>query len=240
MPPENAPRQEQRSTRFSSVLPQMHGGGKTSRSIAVFLLCAAAVASIASIDRYSRVRSAYRRAERLERLARRPADRDRVLEAAFLSAVDALDRRRPSPAQREAEVEILRKRWEQNRIRSAWAEAYHAWRDVYGLYAPPEGRWTRRARFLAPAARQRWREDWTERGLPFQEGLLDAVPGEEDGFRWLATFPDPREMSQVRGVLTQLEIPSHSAGDAVLLVPEARFWEAHQALMPLVGLDENW
>lgn len=197
--------------------------------------------SIVLLDRFSRVRSLYRRADALELLARRPADRDRALEAAFLAGVDALDRRRPAPPQREAEVEVLRKRWEQERLRSAWADAYHAWRDVYDFYTPPEGRWTRRARLLAPAARQRWREEWTERGLPFQESLLDLVPGEDEGFRWLGTFPDKRELSQIMSLLADLEIPfravSPPGGTPGLAVPDTRFWEAHQALRPLAGLD---
>jgi hypothetical protein len=219
------------------------------RRFSLVFLAVLAVFSAAALDRWSRVRAAGRKAERLERLALRPVDRDRALEAAFLDGVAALDRRRPSAAEREAGVEALRKRWEMDRLRSPWTDAYHAWRDVHALYAPPEGPWTRRARLSAPAARQRWREEWTVRRLPFDEGLLDRVAGEEEGFRLLCSFPGEEDLKPAAHLLAGLGVPYKSvfpadaapAGrDALLLVPEDRFWEAHKALRPLAGLDENW
>jgi hypothetical protein len=167
----------------------------------------------------------------LESQAERTAEREKAVEKAFLDGVAALDRRRSSPPEREIELEVLRKRWEEDRLRSPWTEAYHAWKDVYDLYSPPETRWSRRARLMAPAARQKWREEWTARGLPFAESLLDLEPGEDGGYRLLVSTRDGREASEMLNVLVTVDIR--------ILVPEDRFWEASQALLPLVGIDEN-
>jgi hypothetical protein len=218
------------------------------RKAAAVAAAGAAVLAMAWLDLSSRARTAYRRAERLDLSARRPAEREASLERVFLDGVAVLDRRRASGAEREIDLEILRKRWEEGRLRSPWAEAYHAWRDVCDLYAPPETWRTRRARLLAPAARQKWREDWKARGLPYSETLLDLEPGETEGYRLLVTTTDGREASQILTVLETLDVPDRmippggAPGDHSIriLVPEDRFWEAHQALRPLVGLDENW
>jgi len=218
------------------------------RQAAAVSAAGAAVLAMAWMDLSSRARTAYQRAERLDQSARRPVEREASLERAFLDGVAVLDRRRVSGPEREIDLEILRKRWEEDRLRSPWAEAYHAWRDVCDLYAPPETWRTRRARLLAPADRQKWREDWKARGLPYSETLLDLEPGETEGYRLLVTTVDGREASQILSVLETLDLPDRMVppGDAPgtqvlrILVPEDRFWEAHQALRPLVGLDENW
>jgi hypothetical protein len=198
---------------------------------------------IAFLDLGARARSAYRRAERLERWSRFPGERDAALEAEYLKGVAALDRRRPSQAERDAVLEVLRKKQEEARARSAAGEAYHAWRDVYEVYAPPETGRTRLARLMAPADRQRWREEWTAKHLPFDDAFLDLETGEEDGYRWVYSTVDGREASQVLNKLQALEVPAkmlppdkkRSKDAAVkILVPEERFWEAHEALRPLV------
>lgn len=217
-------------------------------SLAPWALVVAAAFAVAGLDLASRARAAYRQAETLERQALRPPERDRAVESMFLDGVAALDRRRLSPGDREIEIEILRKRWEEARLRSPWTEAYHAWKDVYELYSPPETRWSRRARLLAPAARQRWREDWTARGLPFAEGLLDLDRHETDGFRVVYSVTDSGAAAQIARLLETIGLPCRllpppdpsAPGDRAyrLLVPEDRFWEAHGAIAPLVGL--NW
>jgi hypothetical protein len=205
--------------------------------------------AVAGLDLASRARAGYQRAERMESQALHPSERDKAVEKMFLDGVAALDRRRLSPAEREIEMEILRKRWEEARLRSPWTDAYHAWRDVYDLTAPPETRWTRRARLLAPAARQRWREDWVARRLPFDDALLDLERGESDGFRLVYSTTDGREASRALNLLGAIDVPCRMLppaepappGDPSIrfLVPEGRFWDAHQALVPLVGIDDN-
>ncbi len=214
------------------------------RPFLLFFLVALGAVLVSFLDLGVRARRAVRRAERLERWSRHPEERDAFLEAEYLKGVADVDRRRLSSAEKEMALDVLRKRREEARARPAAAEAYHAWRDVYELYAPPETAATRRARLMAAAARQRWREDWTSRRLPFDESLLDLEPGEEGGLRVVYSTPDGREASRAFSRLETLDLPAkvlppdpaRSPGDRALklLVPEDRFWEAHEALRSLV------
>ena len=105
------------------------------------------------------------------------------------------------------------------------------------------------ADFCARSPHFRWREEWTARHLPFEESFLDLDSQQTEGYRLLFTTRDGREASRALTLLDALEVPvrlvppedRRAPGGRVirLLAPEDRFWEAHQALRPLVGLDEN-
>jgi hypothetical protein len=197
------------------------------------------------MDFRSRARNAFLAAEGFERLALNPVERGQALERDFLRGVQDLERRKNSgrlPAPEAAvELEILKARRDESLSRSPEADAYHAYREVYELYAPPETLLTRRSRLKAAAFRQKWRETWAARGLPFSETMFDLLPGEEPGWRWVYSSPDKREISRASDVLSGMGIPArivsaeHRGPDGhVLLAPEDRFWEAQEALGPLV------
>jgi len=212
------------------------------------VLAAAGVYAFLTVDTVARSREAVREAERYALWHRDPEARRRALEDDFRRGLTRLSRRREADRLAEEafalELDLLRVRHETAMNLPAAARAFQWYRDAYRLFSPPETPWTRRARLLAPAFKEAWRDEVQRRGLPTTETLWDDEPG---------LAPDERMVFSARGEgraafaqealravgiearLIKDERPRGAGEGYWLAVRKDRFWEAHEALK--AGLD---
>lgn len=195
------------------------------------------------LDTAARAREAYREADRYTRWFLTPEAKKEDLARNFEKDLDQLARRKESGRQNEAayalELDVLRARFSAAGSESPAKRAFHWYRDVYLLYSPPETIWTRRARLLAPAFREVWREEARVRRLPAADSYWDPEPGlaaEERvvfSARRRAEAERARDLLAGRGLNVRLaeDDRRRGAGEGFwLAVPEAEFWDAHRVL----------
>jgi len=219
--------------------------GKTA---GVLLATAAAAYGMIYIDVQARAREAFLQGTRYLSWHKDPEGKRVFLEGKFLKDKAVLDRKKAKgelSAEAYAEdLEVLRFDREQAAAESAVKYAYQWYKDVYELFSPPESKWVRRARFLAPAAKQLWREELKAKNIPFEEYMLDLEPGEEAGT--LMVFSTRKRSLadkcvaalKAKNILaTVYDGPAHGRlpqEGLKILVPRDAFWPAHEALRGVV------
>jgi hypothetical protein len=123
---------------------------------------------------------------------------------------------------------------------SAVKYAYQWYKDTYELFSPPESRWVRRARFLAPAAKERWRDELRAKNIPFEEYMLDLEAGEDAGTLTVYSTGGRAEADRCAALLNAKGIAAKIYDAPAegrlpqeglkIIVPRERFWDAHEAL----------
>ena len=232
------------------------------RSLSVFLqkkwvrnaLLVAATAAVAYgmvyVDVQARAREAFHQGEKYARWHEDPEAKKRFYEKKFLEEKERLDKRREkaenSPEEYEQDLEVLKFDRDQAMAESSIKYAYQWYKDTYELFSPPESKWVRQARFLAPAAKQRWREELRARNIPFEEYMLDLEVGEETGKTLMVTSTRNRRLSEKAVALLRekgIEVsvydgPAHGRLEQEglkIIVPADKFWEARQILEAVIG-----
>ena len=218
------------------------------RLAVVILATAAAAYGMIYIDVQARAREAFVQGTRSLSWHKDPELKRIFLEEKFLkdkALLDAKKAKNEITAEGYTEdLEVLRFDREQAAGESAVKYAYQWYKDVYELFSPPESKWVRRARFLAPAAKQLWREELKAKNIPFEEYMLDLEAGEEAGT--LMVF-STRSRGLAEKCLTALKEknvlatlydgPAHGrlAQEGLkIIVPRESFWAAHETLRSLV------
>ncbi len=193
----------------------------------------------------ARARASFREAEGYRLWAKDPPACRRARETEFLKASERWTPLAGRGEERSEdglllERDILRAQYDARGAESSAKRAYFAYRDVYLFYAPPETRYSRQARLLAPAAKEAWREETRRRGLPATDLMFDPDPGEEGDRRVVFST---LQLDEAR----RLEADLRSAGFSVqvvearaapgarsrgfgLTVSSSEFWEAHARL----------
>ncbi|MBL0350696.1 MAG: hypothetical protein IPP68_10055 [Elusimicrobia bacterium] len=207
------------------------------------LFGAAGVYAVLWLDTGARAREAYREAERYTAWAADPAKERRDADEDFRSGQARLAREknagRLSPGDFTLEMDLLRERHALTLSRPPSGLAAQWYQDTYRLFAPPENRWTRAARLMAPALKERWRRDVAARKLPTRPTHWDEEPGLAAGERVVYSARRWKEADRARAILEFRGIPARvgadprpaGAGDGVwVVVPAARFADAHAAL----------
>lgn len=216
-----------------------------------FSLAAGGVYGAVFLETGSRARSSYLEAERFRHWFQNPSDRDRDLEAEYVKANERLAVRQGkgelSAEDLRLEQDILEARFSMRRAESAAKRAYFSYRDVYRLSSPLETGLARRARLLAPAAKQAWREDMDRRGLPVSDVMFDPEPGETADRRVVYSSRDKFEATNLVAILQSKGVSSDVFDDAGVAgavrqgfwvtVPPTDFWRAHNQLKSLLAPD---
>jgi hypothetical protein len=215
----------------------------------VLLVAATAAVAYAMVylDVRSRAREAFAEGQKYERWAAEPEEKKRFFERKFLKEKSALDERKEKGAlsaeEYEQDLEVLQFDRDQAVSESSVKYAYQWYKDVYELFSPPESGWVRRARLLAPAAKERWRDELRAKGIPFEEYMLDLESGEDAGTLSVASTRSRREADRWREALKAQGVDAElydAAADGrlpqegiKLLVPRDRFWKANETLKGL-------
>jgi hypothetical protein len=216
-----------------------------------FTLTAAGVYGAVFVETGSRARSSYLEAEHFRHWFQDPAGMGRDLEAAYVKAIERLTvqegKREISAEGLRLEQDILEARFRMRRAESPAKRAYFSYRDVYRLSSPVETDLSRRARLLAPAAKQAWREDAGRRGLPVTDVMFDPEPGETADRRVVYSTRDRFEATNLAAILQTKGVSVDVFDDA--RVPDAvrqgfwvtvapsDFWRAHTELKSFLAPD---
>lgn len=214
------------------------------QSLMVFSAVVAGVVGILCLEMGARARASFFEAEGYRFWANDPSVARRALEAEFLNAGERwtalADRRERSEDVLRLERDILRAHYDARVAESSAKRAYFAYRDVYRLFGRPETRYSRRARLLAPAAKEAWREETRRRGLPVTDLMFDPEPGEEGDHRVVfstARLDEARRLEahlRSAGFSVQMMESRGGAGawarGFILTVSSSEFWEAHASL----------
>ncbi|HRY28613.1 MAG TPA: hypothetical protein P5079_01100 [Elusimicrobiota bacterium] len=196
------------------------------------------------IDVQARAREAYRQGETSLRWAQNPDEKKQFYEEKFLREKKKLDRRREkaeiSQEDYDQDLEVLKFDRDQVVGESSLKYAYQWFKDTYELFSPPESKWVRRARLMAPAAKERWREELRAKNIPFEEYMLDLEIGEEPGTLMVYSTRGRKESERAAELLRSKGIepkvydaPAHGRlpqEGLKILVPRDKFWEAHEIL----------
>ncbi|MBI4397202.1 MAG: hypothetical protein HY548_08910 [Elusimicrobia bacterium] len=221
---------------------------------ALLVAATAAVAyAMVYVDVIARAREAYRQGDQYMRWHQDPEEKKRSFEKKFLKEKDVLDKRLKKGELTEEEfnqdLEVLRFDRDQAVNESSIKYAYQWYKDAYELFSPPESRWVRRARYLAPAAKERWRDELRSRNIPFEEYMLDLEAGENASAETGATLivystrgsreaEDCVRLLKSKGIEAQVydaiahgRLPQEGLK---IVVPREKFWDAHNALKSVV------
>ena len=212
-----------------------------------FSLAAGSVYGALCLEMGGRARSAYIEAEHFRRWANDPALKVRELEKDYLKANERLAALRArgdrSADELRLEQDILQARFDLRRAESPARRAYFLYRDVYRLYSPPPTELSRRARLLAPAAKQAWREDVSRAGVSPSEELIGPEFCEKADRRAVYSTTDKFDASNLVAILKTNGVPAEvlEGKDADpgywITVPSADFWRAHRKLVSLLAPD---
>jgi hypothetical protein len=210
------------------------------------LVAVAAVAAygMVFVDVMARAREAFREGARYERWHQNPEEKKAHFERKFLKEKALLDDRlakgKITRDDYNEDLDVLSFDRDQAVSESSIKYAYQWYKDTYELFSPPESRWVRRARLLAPAAKELWREELRAKGIPFEEYMLDLESGEDAGTLSVFSTRSRRQADeclaalQGKGITTVLyDAPAHGRlpqEGFKIIVPREEFWEAHEAV----------
>lgn len=217
------------------------------RSVAGLALAAGSAYGALFLETGARARAAFQEAERYRRWAHDPVAKVRELEKDYLKANERLAALRArgdrSADELRLEQDILQARFDLRRAESPAQRAYFLYRDVYRLYSPPPTELSRRARLLAPAAKQAWREDVSRAGVSPSEELIGPEFCEKADRRAVYSTTDKFDASNLVAILKTNGVPAEvlEGKDADpgywITVPSADFWRAHRKLVSLLAPD---
>ena len=210
---------------------------------------AAGVYAVLGLDTGARAREAYREGERCAAWAMDPARQRADADEEFRRGQSRLAREknagRLSAGDFTLEMDLLRERHALTLSHPPAGLAAQWFQDTYRLFAPPENRWTRAARLMAPALKERWRRDVAARGLPTRTTYWDEEPGLATGERVVYSARRWKDADRARALLDFRGLPARvaadprpaGAGDGVwVVVPADRFAAAHAALREELAL----
>lgn len=200
------------------------------------------------VDVVARAREAFRQGETYARWNENPEEKKRFYEEKFLKEKMNLDKRREkgelSTDDYDQDLEVLKFDRDQAVNESSLKYAYQWYKDTYELFSPPESKWVRRARFLSPAAKERWREELRSRNIPFEEYMLDLEAGEDTGTLMVYSTRNRKESERCVEALKSKGVDARVYDGPAngrlpqeglkIIVPREKFWEAHEVLEAVV------
>lgn len=217
------------------------------QNVLLVLVTVAVAYGMVYVDVRARAREAFRQGEKYSRWADNPDEKKLFYEEKFLSEKARLDKKKEraeiSAEQYDQDLEVLAFDRDQAVKESSIKYAYQWYKDTYELFSPPESKWVRRARFLAPAAKEKWRDELRSKNIPFEEYMLDLEAGEDAATlmvcstRCRATAQKALAALSAKGIAARLyDAPAQgrlSQEGLKIIVPREKFWDAHEILKSL-------
>lgn len=214
-------------------------------------LAAGGVYGALTLETGARARSSYQEAEHFRLWSENPAVMTHDLEADYVKATIRLSIRRDrgelTPDDLRLEQDILEARHALRKNESPAKRAYFAYRDAYQMASFPETELSRRARLLAPVAKESWREDMGRRGLPVTDEMFDPEPGESSDRRVVYSSRDSFAASNLAAILRSKGLAADCFDDGKVAgavrqavwvtVPPSDFWRAHNEIKSLIAPD---
>lgn len=221
------------------------------RWLIAFSLVAGGVYGAVCVNMGAAARASFSEAEGFRQWFENPSAMGRALESEYVKAHHRLtlqqERGELSKEGLRLEQDILEARFAMRQAESAAKRAYFAYRDVYGLYSPPETELSQRARLLAPAAKQAWWEESVDRGWPVTDEMFDPEPGETEERRVVFSTGDHFEATnlvailQGKGVAAEVvdegQVSPMAGKGFWITVPLDDFWQAHGKIKSLLAPD---
>jgi hypothetical protein len=129
------------------------------------------------IDVVLRAREAYLQGEKYlswhEKPELKKTDLDRELAAEKLRLDKKLAAGKITKEEYSRQTDICTFNHERKLEESSIKYAYVWYRDVIQLFSPPESKWVKLAKQKMPLAKEKWKEELTKKGIPFEEYMLD-------------------------------------------------------------------
>jgi hypothetical protein len=141
------------------------------------LLCAALVYALIYADVYLRARSAYLEGEKYYSWYLNPAEKNKALAEELAKEKAKLDGKLASGKMAKDEyaqqLEIIQFDNEQKLKESSIKYAYIWYQTVVELFSPPETKYVKLAREKMPKAKELWKKELTDKGVPFEDYMLE-------------------------------------------------------------------
>ncbi|MBN1621430.1 MAG: hypothetical protein JW871_02430 [Endomicrobiales bacterium] len=147
------------------------------KSAGIVLLCIVLVYLLIYIDVLMRARSAYLEGEKYWRWHENPQEKQQELFAGLQEEKEKLSKElskdKISQDDYNKQVEIAEFNYEQKLNESSIKYAYIWYQTVVELFSPPESKWVRLSREKMPRAKELWKKQLTEKGIPFEDYMLE-------------------------------------------------------------------
>lgn len=128
-------------------------------------------------DLWLRARNAYFEGEKYWSWYGKPDLKEKDLEKRFEKEKIKLDKQlkkgKIKKEEYEKKLEILKYENEREKEESAIKYAYYWYQTVVELFSPPESKWVRLARKKIPLAKEKWKEELKQKGIKFEEYMLE-------------------------------------------------------------------
>jgi len=213
------------------------------------LVTAAIAYGMVYVDVIARARESFRQGDLYMNWNRHPENKTSHMEQKFLKEKAALDKKRDkgkiTQEEYDRNLEIIQFDRDHTMNESSIKYAYQWYKDTYELFSPPESKWVRRARFLAPMAKEIWRDELRAQRIPFEEYMLDLEVGEESdtlmvfSTRKRSVAEESLRLLKGEGIQTHLydalahgRLPQEGIK---IIVPREKFWQAHETLKEIAN-----
>lgn len=128
-------------------------------------------------DLWFRAREAYRQGEKYWQWHFNPEDKKAFLDQDFEKRKHELgrllSRKRITEANYRERLELASFDHDEAIKESSIKYAYIWYQTVIELFSPPESRWVRKAREKLPQAKELWKKELTQLGIPFEDYMLE-------------------------------------------------------------------
>jgi len=129
------------------------------------------------IDVRSRAKQAYLEGEKYWTWAEQPELKKKALEEKFIKEKLKLDRQlqkgKITKVDYEKKIEILKYEQERELEESAIKYAYYWYQTAVELFSPPETKWVRLAREKMHVAKEKWKNELRQKGIPFEDYMIE-------------------------------------------------------------------
>ena len=147
------------------------------KNAGIALLCILCVYSLIYIDVVLRARSAYIEGEKYWQWHANPGQKEGALLAEFNKEKSVIDKKlekgKITKEEYGRQLDILKFNHEEKLKESSIKYAYVWYQTAVELFSPPESRWVRLSREKMPKAKELWKKELTEKGIPFEDYMLE-------------------------------------------------------------------
>jgi hypothetical protein len=147
------------------------------KTLITVLCCIAAVYALIYVDVILRARSAYMEGEKYFSWYKNPELKAQVLNAEFEKEKAKLDKKlskgKVTQDDYNKELDIAKFDTQQKLGDSSIKYAYVWYQTVVELFSPPESKWVKLSREKMPVAKELWKKELTQKGIPFEDYMLE-------------------------------------------------------------------
>ena len=145
--------------------------------VAIIIGCIALVYAMIYADVVLRARSAYLQGEKYWAWHQQPALKQKALDEEYAVQKNDIERqlqkKKITQDEHDLKLETLSFAIDQRRKESAIKYAYVWYQTAVELFSPPESRWVRRSREKMLQAKELWKTELTQQGIPYEEYMIE-------------------------------------------------------------------